>query len=202
MPPDPSLPPCACRWCGQPHVRVPLAPGERALCARCGLLLEKRGRLGPDAALACTLTGLALALPAALLPFVTVDKLRNERVGLLATGAEALWDDGMRLLGIWVLLCGTLAPAILLATLAGLLVPPKLGLPVLGERALARVAHALEHWAMPEVQILAVLVALSKLGTLVDVHVGPGFWCYAAMTVMILLAWRTFDYGAPAPSSA
>jgi paraquat-inducible protein A len=163
-------------------------------------LLEKRGWFGADAALAFTLTGLALAIPAATLPFATVDKLRNERIGFLFTGTEALWDDGMRLLAVWVLLCGALAPLVLLGTLAGLLVPPKFGWRATGERWLSRMAHALEHWAMPEVHILAVLVAFSKLGVLVNVHIGPGFWCYAAMSVMILFAWRTFEFGAPAPA--
>lgn len=203
MPPTTASSPdtLVCRWCGQPHRRVPLAPGEHASCARCDTLLEKRGRFGADAALAFTITGLALAIPSAMLPFVTVDKLRNERVGLLFTGAQALWHEGMGLLGLWVLLCGALAPLVLLLTLAGLLVPPRLGWQVAGTRLLSRVATAVEHWAMPEVQILAVLVALSKIGALVNVHIGPGFWCYTGMTLMILFAWRSYEFGADRPRS-
>jgi paraquat-inducible protein A len=183
-----------CRLCGHAHRGAPLLRGQRALCVRCGTLLAKRGWFGPDAALAFAVTGAALAFPAMLLPFITVDKLGREHVGFLGTGAVALWEAGMRLLGVWVALCGIAAPALLLGTLTWALLRDRLNraTPLAGGKWL-RLAHALEHWAMPEVHVLAVLVALIKLGSLVNVHIGPGFWCYVAMSVALLIGWRSFD---------
>lgn len=196
FPHPPDSPPAAltCRLCGHGHRSAPLRRGQRALCLRCGTILAQRGWLGRDASLAFALTGAALALPAALLPFIRVDKLGRDHTGLLATGASALWNEGMQPLAIWVALCGVLAPMLLLGALAWLLARERLGDKTIASpgRTL-RFIHALEHGAMPEVHVLAVLVALIKLGSLVNVHIGPGFWCYVAMSVALLIAWRSFD---------
>lgn len=184
-----------CRHCGLGHRGAPLRRGQRALCARCGTLLAQRGWLGRGAAGSFATTGALLAIPSALLPFVTVDKLGREHTGFLTTGATALWEEGMRLLSVWVVLCAVAAPALLLGTLIWLLIRRRLAGRQPGPQSKTlRLAKALEHWAMPEVQVLAVLVALIKLGSLVNVHIGPGFWCYVAMSLALLAAWRTFDF--------
>jgi paraquat-inducible protein A len=177
---------------------VNLAPGERALCAECGAFLAKGSRFGADAALAFAFTGVFLALPAMALPFITVSKLANERTGTLSSGVSALWTDSMWLTSAWVLVCGAIAPVLLLTTLVAILTPVRFGWRTAVPRQLTAMAHAIEHWSMPEVHVLAVLVALVKLHTLVGVQIGWGFWCYVAMSFMTLLAWRNFDLAASA----
>src|SRR4051794_6723096 len=106
-----------CPLCGQTHSPIPLAPGERALCCRCDTVIAQGPRFGRDAALVFALTGLILAIPTFFLPFITVGKFGQERGGLIFTGVDGLWDNGMRLLAIWVLLCGAVVPIVLLAIL-------------------------------------------------------------------------------------
>lgn len=190
-----------CRLCGHEHRPVLLAPCERALCAQCGSLMATEGRFGRDAALVFSITGLILALPAALLPFVIAGKLGDERVCRLFTGVGALWDNGMRALAVLVLLCGALLPVALLGAMAFLHLPARLKWLAANKPFPARIVHILEHWAFPEVQVLAVLVALMKLGDLVDITIGPGFWCYCAMAVCLVLAQRSFDFESCDPAT-
>lgn len=182
-----------CRVCGQRHRAVSLAPGEKASCTRCETVLARGRRLGPEAPFVFALSGLILAVPACLLPFISAGKLGDERVSLLFTGVGALWDDGMRALSMLVLFCGGVVPLGLLLTLVVLLAPAWRDAGGARRRELTRLATFLESWSIPEVQVLAVLVALFKLGTLVEVRIGPGFWCYCAMTLLLLLARRGFE---------
>jgi len=179
-----------------------LAPGEKALCTRCDAVLAKGERFGCDAALVFSITGLILSLPAFLLPFISAGKLGDQRISLLFTGVEGLWDNGMRLLAVLVFLCGGLVPVVLLGIFALLHVPARSGGWSVVSPLLSRTAHILEHWSIPEVQVLAVLVALMKLGSLVDVAIGPGFWCYCAMALALMLAQHSFDFDAVAPISS
>lgn len=182
-----------CTVCGQDHRKVHLKPGQKAACVRCDTVLARGRWLGPEAPLVFAVTGLVLAFPACLLPFISAGKLGDKRVSLLFTGVGALWDNGMRALSMLVLFCGGVVPIGLLVTLILLLVPPPSRRYRLDPQELSRAAAFLERWAIPEVQVLAILVALLKLGSQVDVKIGPGFWCYCAMTLSLLFALRGFE---------
>jgi paraquat-inducible protein A len=179
-----------CHLCGLGHLGVRLAPGEVARCVRCDGVIA-RGTRGGDYPLVLCVTGLVLSVPAFFLPFISAGKFGAERVSTLFTGVAALWDNGMRALAILVLLCGALLPVLLLGTLAAMRAPSRLAAWIGNRALLARAANALELGAIPEVQVLAVLVALMKLGSLVNVSIRPGFWCYCAMAFCTLLAQRT-----------
>ncbi|WP_175414952.1 paraquat-inducible protein A [Nibricoccus aquaticus] len=191
-----------CRFCGQTHCAVALKSRQRAQCVRCGLTLAKGSRFGADTTAALVTAALILTIPALTLPFVTVGKLGSEHVGYLFSGARALWSENMQLLSLWVSLCAGLLPVVLLGLLAALTLPERFLKSAPWTTHLRRLAVAVAPWAMPEVYLLGVLVALTKLGSLVDVKIGPGFWCYAAMSVLVLLAWRNFHLGSETQESS
>lgn len=179
-----------CRWCGSLHEPVPLRVGERALCVRCGSTVA-RGSISRHTSLAFTLTAVILAIPAAEFPLVTVRKFGAEHSTYLWSSVTALWQDGMPLVSVWVALCGIMVPLALLAALFALAATTRTEGPATRNHGWLRVARALQRWSMPEVQVLAVLVAFVKIGALVDVQPGVGLWFYAAMAFALLVAWRS-----------
>ena len=158
---------------------------------RCNHPLTKGRRGGKHAPAALALTGLILAAPAALLPFMTIEKFGSARSGNFLTGVASLNENGMPFLAVWVLVCGGFAPLLLLAAIAAGRHYP--------DHA-QRWGRVLAHWAMPEVYVLAVLVALTRLGRIVQVEVNAGLWCYTAMSLALLAAWQAFRLSLPQSS--
>jgi paraquat-inducible protein A len=186
-----------CPLCGQSHRPPFLKPGQRVVCVRCGATLAERGFLGYSATLAFAVTGLVLFIPSLLLPFVTLMKLGKEQTVILSDGAEGLWTHGFGPLAGLVLFCGILAPLGLLTLLVAVLWTDTRVNPGEWNATFRRWAHGVEHWAMPEVQILGVMVAFFKLDAVVEVSVRPGLWCYSVASLFTLLAWRRFSLQPP-----
>ena len=188
----------ACPLCGQLHERIKLRPGDTVKCVRCDAQLARGYASNWLVTLAWVLTGLILWVPANLLPIVAVAQFGQARESLLFTGAVILWEQGMPWVAALVVLCGSAGPLLLLLAFAALLVPIALGRPTARLRFLVRWLRLLELWSIPEVYLLAVLVAFIKLGALVEAEPAAGLWCHAAMSLALLIAWRRFDIDAAA----
>jgi paraquat-inducible protein A len=152
-----------------------------------------RGSSRLEIPLALALAAIVLYAAAMSLPFATAAKFGEAQSGYLFSGVTTLWRSGYQELAILVVGCGLAAPLILNGALGMLLVVPRTRRATPPMRACLRVASWIEKWSMPEVQMLAVIVAFTKISTLVETRPGAGLWLYAAAAVFTLLAWRRFD---------
>jgi len=188
----------ACPLCGQLHTRVPLRPGDSSRCVRCGSLLATGRASSWHVTLAWVGTGLILWVPANVLPIITVSQMGNSHDSLVITGAFRVWQQGLPWVAVLVVLCGIVAPLLLLLALATVLVPIVVGRPSPRLRFVIRWLRMFELWSLPEVFLLAVVVALVKLGDLVHYAAAAGMWCCVGMSLALLVAWRRFDIDAAA----
>lgn len=175
-----------CEYCDAVYQREPLQPHQRALCVRCGGVLQRHNPMTLQQRLALAITAAVLLAFANLYPIMSISM---QGLGNSAT----LWDAVLILSsGPITFIALVLALAVILApTLQVTLLVWVLGFAVAGQRAPAfafcmRWLEALRPWSMLEVCLLGTLVAVIKLAGLLDVIPGIGLVAMAALSVLIL----------------
>jgi paraquat-inducible protein A len=161
---------------GQAKAPLPFTTGSRA-----------------DGCLALSATALIFYIAGLSLPLATAAKFGEKHEGFLLSGVVSLWESGNWHLAILVAVCGAAAPIVLTGSLCVLLFAARARQPRPELRRWLHLAARVEQWSMPEVHMLGVIVAFTKLSVLVATEPGPGLWCYGLAAFFTLLAWRNFD---------
>lgn len=162
------------------------APHFSAVCPRCGALLYRHSRNSLENTLALALAALVLLGVANAFPVVGLN-IQGQRIDTTVIGAAIqLWRDGMPSVSIMVLATTTVTPLLEMAAVIWLVLPLLLGRRPPGFARVFRALQAAHPWAMVEVFMLGILVALVKLSHLADVLPGPAMFCFGAL--MLLLA--------------
>ncbi|MGF6440822.1 paraquat-inducible protein A [Paraburkholderia youngii] len=185
----------ACRECDFLQAVTRLPDGGAARCARCGAVLYKSSPATSGRALAFTLAAAVLFAIANCFPIFGF-RLHETLVETTLLGAaSSLYAEGMWPIAGLVIVTTLLMPALNIAAMIYLLLPLHLGrIPQRPEQAL-RVLRHVAPWAMIEVLVLAMLVALVKLQHIADVVPGVGIAAFVAL--MVLLAAATAAFSSP-----
>lgn len=121
-----------------------------------------------------------------------IERLGQSHAASLWTGTIELISDGQLFVGIVVLVCSIIAPAIKITAMLVLCS----GDMVLRQRHRAvtyRVVEWIGRWGMLDVLLVAILVAAVKLGDWVQVNPEPGAAAFAGVVVFSLLSSAAFD---------
>ena len=187
----------SCPHCGLVQ-RVPEVPaGMRACCARCegGLRSAVRHSVSDSRTAAIATAALVLYPLAVTLPLIGIEKFGHAQESSVLEGVTTLLGQGHLLVGIIVLVCSVVLPLGKLAALVVLCTGRGLGH---RHRALTyRLVEWTGRWGMLDVLLVALLVAVLKLGDLVTVSAGPGLLAFTPCVAMSLLAAASFDPHSP-----
>lgn len=161
------------------------APRYSALCPRCGALLYRHSRNCLENTLALACACLVLLAVANSFPIVGLN-IQGQRVDTTVFGAAAqLWREDMPVVAILVMLTTTVTPLLEMAGVIWLVLPLMLGRRPPGFARVFRALQAAHPWAMVEVFILGILVALVKLSHLAEVLPGPAMLCFCALMLLL-----------------
>jgi paraquat-inducible protein A len=188
----------ACPRCGALQAEPPVSgtSGFALFCCLCRSELARGHGRDRDAALACAAATFLLLIPANLLPFLTTTVLNASRGSRLGSASIIMWNDGWPWLGLAILLFVVVFPFFRFGLLTIVLAALRLGRrpPWLG-RAF-RHANSLGVWAMPDVFLLGLAVAYSRLSATVTVTLGAGAVCFILAGILTLFTRATLDKAA------
>jgi paraquat-inducible protein A len=185
----------ACRICGQLQVLPKLSPGFSATCCRCGSLLAEHKTDPIRRTLALTVAALILYLPANIYPILLMDWHGVYSENTVWQGCVRLYQSGEWLVASVVLFASIVIPMIKLLGLLFLVAASKFNLSMWRKQRyrIYRFIEVIGPWAMLDVFLLSILVALVKLGQLATILPGPGLLAFTALVVLTLLASASFD---------
>ena len=183
----------ACHECDLVHRVQPLGAGETAKCTRCGAVLFRHKRNSLDRVLALSLTGLILFLLSNAFPFMVFELEGRGQQNTLISGTLEFWRSGYWELAVLVFLVSILFPLMHICLMLYVHAPLKLGRIPWKVPAAFRFLNALKPWAMMEVYMLGVLVAIVKLSDLASIEPGVAFYSFAALIIVSAAANAHLD---------
>lgn len=191
---DPSPGPLrACHCCGLVHTLPHVPTGARAVCVRCGSTI-RHARLprSTSRAAAFALAALILYPIAMLLPVIEIERMGRAHATTIWSGVVELLGAGAIFAGLVVLVCSVVAPILKIVAMLALCT----GGTVLRRKHRAmtyRLVEWIGRWGMLDVLLVAILVAMVKLGDWVEVTPGPGVAAFAGVVIFSLLSSAAFD---------
>ena len=186
----------ACETCGLVQQLEPLPKGAAADCFRCGTFLGvRKSAASLHITTALSLAALVLYVPANIYPI-----LRMTMYG--STSESTIWDGVVSLMkhdqwgvAVVVFLASIVIPLLKLLGIFFLVISSKwsLGRRLRSRTRIYKFIDWIGPWAMLDVFLLAILVALVKLGDLGKVIPGPGLIAFTCVVVLTILASQAFD---------
>ncbi len=197
----------SCHDCGKIQRLAALGPRAAATCTDCGASLRRTNAGTLDLGLALGFASLVFFVAGATCVLATVEATGQQRTATLLSGPAALLQQGFWELAALVLAVTVAAPAAWIGASLYVFVGLRLRRPPPHMQAAFAVAGRIRTWSMLEVFLVGYFVAYAKLGALVHIAPGPGFYALfgvvACMTAMDALldrqaVWEAVARRAPA----
>jgi paraquat-inducible protein A len=182
----------ACETCGLVQRLGNVPPRHLAVCARCDGILQCDNPNSRARTAALALAALCLYVPANIYPIMLMEYLGRHTQNTVWGGVRALYRDGMWAVATLVFAASILIPLLKLLGLFFLVSNRGQRWQKLRTRV-HKVIYKIGPWAMLDVFLLAVMVALIRFGKFATVIPGPGIFVFASVVVLTILASSSYD---------
>ncbi len=182
-----------CPDCGFVCALPPPQAGFNMQCARCAKTFRRSRQHPITWTFACAITGFVFYSIVLTAPFLEVILYGRERLSSMMTGIESLFDQGLWILSVVILLTAVLMPLVklvgLLAVFGGLHLhhPPRWLVP------LFRRLKPMNTWSMVEIYLLGFLVAYTRLHAMASVHIEIAVFALMGLVLSMVSIDATLD---------
>jgi paraquat-inducible protein A len=177
-------------------VRRPSVPGRMQVrCPRCGAHIHQRTPNCIVRTWALLIAALIFYIPANLLPVTITTYLGSTQSDTIMSGVIFFMQTGSWGIALIIFVASIVVPIAKLIVLSGLLISIQRRSRWRPEERtrLYRITELVGRWSMLDVFVVAVLVALVRLGYLTTIEAGSGIVFFAAVVVITMIAAMTFD---------
>jgi paraquat-inducible protein A len=173
--------------------RIPeLEPGASARCPRCNKELWRRREDSLNRTLALTLAAAVLYVIANSVPMLGLTIVGRGASTTVIGGAQHLWDNGEKIVGVVVLITAVIAPALQIGLMLAIVLGAMRERPPRWVGTLLRHHQATRIWSMIEVMMVGVLVALVKIADYATVI--PGTALFVLWVLVFILAGMSASF--------
>ncbi|UYL07257.1 paraquat-inducible protein A [Bdellovibrio sp. SKB1291214] len=180
-----------CKICGAPLGDEGTA--RFVVCEKCGTINQVAKNASAHVSLACSLTALILYLPANMLPFMTLEVYGNKNTATIWGGIVTLSEGGAWGIAMVVFLASIVVPVVKLIILFYLGLTANTSGQERFKTRLYNFVEAIGRWSMLDIFLLAVLVAIMKMGPWAHAEPGAGAWMFALVVIFTMLSSAYFD---------
>jgi paraquat-inducible protein A len=179
-----------CYICGYP---VEVFDGQAEACAQCGHKDRRWTMRSAQMSLIFTLTALIFYFPANLFPFMTIEFYGKRHRSTIWSGVVSLMDQRAYAIAGVVFLASILIPVLKLVIIFYLCLTGGNGSRSRFKMQLYRFVEAVGRWSMLDIFLLAILVAVVKLGHFATVKPERGAGLFLLVVIFTMLASAFFD---------
>lgn len=179
-----------CEQCGQ----LQRADSHRH-CQRCGGTLHPRQPASLQRTWALLIAATLFCFPAHLYPIMATTSLGNTQPSTIISGVMQFLSHGDWPIALIIFSASVLVPFGKIMALAWLCLAARRETPLdmHAQMRLYRITEWVGRWSMIDVFVVAIVVALVRLGNLMSITPGPGGVAFAAVVVLTMLAAFSFD---------
>jgi len=164
-------------------------------CPRCQSVVHTRIPHSIEYCVALLITSCILYIPANLLPIMVTESLGTNIYSTILGGVILLWNMGSYPIAIVIFVASVLVPIAKILALFWLCYTVRKGEVHhrRGRTRLYRLTEFVGRWSMVDVFVVAILVALIRMGKLMSIYPGAAAMAFAGVVVVTMVAAMLFD---------